>query len=202
MKLIGVCGGSGSGKTTLVQALQTELGVERLEIISQDSYYKHHPHLSFQRRCELNFDHPEAIDYKLFEEHLLLLQSGQSVKIPTYSFETHLRNDHTQHITPKEIRVVEGILIFSNPKLFSLLDYSIYIESDENTRLQRRIARDLKERGRSIEEVTSRFRDTIKPMHDLFIEPHKKNADCIFDNSENDFSKIQEFCKAIISLIK
>ncbi len=202
MTLIGVCGGSGSGKTTLVRALQNQLGADHLGVVSQDSYYKHHPHLSFEQRCKLNFDHPDAIDYKLFGKHLRLLQSGHDVEIPSYSFETHLRNDHTQHIAPKEIMVVEGILIFSNPKLYALFDHSVFIDSDENTRLQRRIARDVKERGRSTEEVASRFRDTIKPMHDLFIEPHKKTADRLFDNSANDISKIQDFCEVIISLIK
>lgn len=201
MILIGVCGGSGSGKTTLVQTLQKELGDSRVGVISQDSYYKHHPDLSFEQRCNLNFDHPNAIDYTLLEKDLLLLQSGQATDIPCYSFEKHVRTKQTQLIIPKEIILVEGILIFANQKLFSMFDHTIYIESDENTRLQRRVERDTKERGRSRQQVEERFLNTIKPMHDAFIEPHKEKADWVFDNSIQDLSKIQDFCKIILNFL-
>ena len=202
MTIIGVCGGSGSGKTTLVNGLQQQLGAKRLGVISQDAYYKHHPQLSFKDRCKLNFDHPEAIDFTLFEKHLRCLQSGQAIEMPSYSFETHLRNKHTQHIAPREIIVVEGILIFSNNKLFSLFDHSVFVDSDQNTRLDRRIKRDTQERGRSRQEVESRFKDTINPMHNLFIEPHKQKADMVFDNSAQDLNKIQDFCNLIMDLLK
>jgi uridine kinase len=197
MTLIGICGGSGSGKTTLVNALQKEIGEDRMGVISQDSYYKNHPDLSFEQRCKLNFDHPDAIDFRLFEKHLRLLQLGQSVEMPLYSFDTHLRNKQTKHISAKEYMVVEGILIFTNKKLFSLFDHSIFVSSDENARLKRRIERDIQERGRTESEVINRFKSTIKPMHDLFIEPHKKYADLVFDNSVNDFSNIEDFCKQL-----
>lgn len=202
MILIGICGGSGSGKTTLVQAIKEALGDSRVAVISQDSYYKHHSDLSFEDRCKLNFDHPDAIDYPLFERDLRLLQTGQVAEIPCYSFETHLRTKQTQYVAPKEIIVVEGILIFTHQKLFSMFDHTIFIESDENTRLKRRIARDTRERGRSRMEVETRFKETIKPMHDAFIEPHKKKADWVFDNSAQDLSKIQDFCKLILNLIQ
>ena len=201
MTLIGICGGSGSGKTTLVNALQKEIGEDRMGVISLDSYYKNHPKLSFEQRCKLNFDHPDAIDFQLFEKHLRLLQSGQSIEMPSYSFETHLRNEQTQNISPKEYMMVEGILIFTNEELFSLFDYSIFVSSDEDTRLKRRIKRDTKERGRTQLEVQNRFKSTIKPMHDLFIEPHKKHADLVFDNTAHDLSKIQDFCKHIQKFI-
>ena len=201
MTLIGICGGSGSGKTTLVNALQKEIGEDRMGVISQDSYYKNHPKLSFEQRCKLNFDHPDAIDFQLFEKHLRLLQSGQPIEMPSYSFETHLRNEQTQNISPKEYMMVEGILIFTNEELFSLFDYSIFVSSDEATRLKRRIKRDTKERGRTQLEVQNRFKSTIKPMHDLFIEPNKKHADLVFDNTAHDLSKIQDFCKHIQKFI-
>jgi uridine kinase len=181
----------------LVNALQKEIGKDRMGIISQDSYYKNHPEMSFEQRCMLNFDHPDAIDYHLFEKHLRLLQLGQSVEMPSYSFETHLRNKQTQYISAREYMVVEGILIFTNKDLFSLFDYSIFVSSDENTRLKRRITRDTLERGRTPLEVKNRFKNTIKPMHDLFIEPYKKHADMVFNNSAHDLSKIEDFCKKI-----
>ena len=200
--IIGICGGSGSGKTTLVEAAFNHLSADTVCRLSQDSYYKDNESLSFEERCQLNYDHPKAIDYDLFISQIKQLQEGKSVKAPVYSYSDHLRTDQSISIIPKPAILVEGILIFAHTPLRELFTITIFIDADDETRLRRRTARDIQTRGRTVDEVNQRFRETILPMHNAYIEPFKKESDYVFDNNEDDLSRLGSFCKLVSKLIK
>ena len=202
MNVIGICGGSGSGKTTLVQAACKHLFTDFVSVISQDSYYKNHDTLTFEERCELNYDHPNAIDYDLFVSHLNQLKAGKSIHSPIYSYSEHLRSDQFTEVFPKPVVLVEGILIFAHNRLREQFTKTIFIDAEDETRLRRRIARDIQTRGRTIDEVKKRFEDTILPMHNTHIQPHKETSDHIFDNNIDDFSRLGSFCNLVDKLIK
>jgi uridine kinase len=202
MVIIGVCGGSGSGKTTLVEAVFKDLTLDTACRVSQDSYYKHHASLTYEERCKLNYDHPDAVDYDLFISHLKQLQQGKSVQAPIYSYNKHMRTDKFVDISPRPIALVEGILIFAHPILRKLFTHTIFIDADDDTRLRRRTARDIESRGRTVDEVNQRFTQTILPMHKAFIEPFKKDSDFIFDNNIDDRSRLSSFCNLVRKLIK
>ena len=202
MKIIGVCGGSGSGKTTLVEAVREHLSTDFVSVISQDSYYKNHETLTFEERCELNYDHPNAIDYDLFVSHLNQLKEGKSIHYPIYSYSEHLRSDQFIEVFPKPVVLVEGILIFAHTPLREQFTTTIFIDAADDTRLRRRTVRDIRTRGRTAEEVKHRFEDTILPMHNAHIEPHKQTSDYIFDNNKDDLSRLGSFCKLVNKLIK
>ena len=202
MKIIGICGGSGSGKTTLVEAARTHLSVDFVSVISQDSYYKNHDSLSFEERCKLNYDHPNALDYDLFVSHLNQLKEGKSIHSPTYSYSEHLRSDQFIEVFPMPVMLVEGILIFAHTKLREQFTTTIFIDAEDDTRLRRRMARDIQTRGRTAQEVKHRFEDTILPMHNAHIQPHKETSDYIFDNNKDDLSRLGSFCKLVHKLIK
>ena len=201
MKIIGVCGGSGSGKTTLVEAVREHLPTDFVSVISQDSYYKNHETLTFEERCELNYDHPNAIDYDLFVSHLNQLKEGKSIDYPIYSYSEHLRSDQFIEVFPKPVVLVEGILIFAHTPLREQFTTTIFIDAADDTRLRRRTVRDIRTRGRTAEEVKHRFEDTILPMHNAHIEPHKQTSDYIFDNNKDDLSRLGSFCKLVNKLI-
>ena len=202
MKIIGVCGGSGSGKTTLVEAVSEHLSTDFVSVISQDSYYKNHETLTFEERCELNYDHPNAIDYDLFVSHLNQLKEGKSIHSPIYSYSEHLRSDQFIEVFPKPVVLVEGILIFAHTLLREQFTTTIFIDAADDTRLRRRTVRDIQTRGRTAEEVKHRFEDTILPMHNAHIQPHKQTSDYIFDNNKDDLSRLGSFCKLVNKLIK
>ena len=202
MKIIGICGGSGSGKTTLVEAVRAHLSTDVVSVISQDSYYKNHDSLTFEERCKLNYDHPNAIDYDLFVLHLNQLKKGKSIYSPIYSYSEHLRSDQFIEVFPKQVVLVEGILIFAHTPLREQFTTTIFIDAEDNTRLSRRMARDILTRGRTAKEVRNRFEDTILPMHNAHIQPHKETSDYIFDNNKEDLSGLGSFCKLIRNLIK
>jgi uridine kinase len=202
MKIIGICGGSGSGKTTLVEAVRAHLSTNFMSVISQDSYYKNHDTLTFEERCELNYDHPSAIDYDLFVSHLNQLKAGKSIHSPIYSYSEHLRSDQFIEIFPKPVVLVEGILIFAHTPLREQFTTTIFIDAENNTRLRRRTVRDIQTRGRTVEEVKHRFEDTILPMHNAHIQPHKETSDYVFDNNKDDLSRLGSFCKLVNKLIK
>ena len=202
IKIIGICGGSGSGKTTLVEAVRAHLSTNFVSIISQDSYYKNHDKLTFEERCELNYDHPNAIDYDLFVSHLNQLKEGKSIDYPIYSYSEHLRSDQFIEVFPKPVVLVEGILIFAHTPLREQFTTTIFIDAADDTRLRRRTVRDIRTRGRTAEEVKHRFEDTILPMHNAHIEPHKQTSDYIFDNNKDDLSRLGSFCKLVNKLIK
>ena len=202
MKIIGICGGSGSGKTTLVEAIREHLPTDLVSVISQDSYYKNNETLTFEERCELNYDHPNAIDYDLFVSHLNELKEGKSIHSPIYSYSDHMRSNQFIEVLPKSIVLVEGILIFAHTPLRDEFTFTIFIDAEDDTRLRRRIARDIKTRGRTAKEVKHRFEDTILPMHNAYIQPHKETSDYIFDNNKDDLYNLGSFCKLMDKLIR
>ena len=176
--VIGVAGGTGSGKTTLVKALMNRFG-ENITVLSHDNYYKQHNELTYEERAKLNYDHPDAFDTDLMIEHLRLLKQGVAIDCPTYDFTVHNRAEGILHIEPEKVIVVEGILIFQDLELCREMDIKIFVDTDADVRLCRRIRRDVRKRGRTIESVIDQYLTTVKPMHEQFVEPSKKNADLI-----------------------
>ena len=176
--VIGVAGGTGSGKTTLVKALMNRFG-ENITVLSHDNYYKQHNELTYEERAKLNYDHPDAFDTDMMIEHLRLLKQGVAIDCPTYDFTVHNRAEGILHIEPEKVIVVEGILIFQDLELCREMDIKIFVDTDADVRLCRRIRRDVRKRGRTIESVIEQYLTTVKPMHEQFVEPSKKNADLI-----------------------
>ena len=185
MLIIGIGGGTGSGKTTIVNQIIKELPKGRVTVISQDSYYKDLSHLTTKERTKVNFDHPDAIDFKLLGKHLKLLKENTFIEQPVYSFIEHNRTQETIHTTPKKVILVEGILLFTNPTIRALLDIKVFVHADDDERLIRRLKRDTTERGRDVNEVLTRYQTTLKPMHKQFIEPTASFADIIIPNNKH-----------------
>ncbi|WP_456151319.1 uridine kinase [Aedoeadaptatus coxii] len=177
--LIGLCGGSGSGKSTVTEQLYANTGSERCTVIRQDNYYKDQSHLSFEDRQKTNYDHPFAFDNDLFIKHLKLLREGKSVDMPEYDFSVHNRKKETIRLEPKDIILIEGILLFSEPRILKLLDMRIFVDTDSDVRILRRIKRDMKERARSLDSVIDQYMATVRPAHLQFVEPSKRYADII-----------------------
>ena len=182
MLIIGIAGGTGSGKTTVVNQILNELPNDEVGVISQDSYYHQTDNLSYEERTKINFDHPRAIDFDLLVKQLTELKNGKVIDQPIYSFVTHNRTSDTIATHPKKVMIVEGILIFNNKELRDLCDIKIFVHADADERLIRRTRRDIQERGRDINEVLTRYQETLKPMHQQFIEPTKNFADIIIPN--------------------
>ncbi len=176
--IIGIAGGTGSGKTTLTRRLKQRFG-SAVSVISHDNYYKRHDELSYEQRCRLNYDHPDAFETDLLVEHLAALRRGEAIDCPVYDFTRHNRSDETLHIAPSPVILVEGILIFAEPKLRDLMDIKIFVDTDADVRILRRVVRDVKKRGRSLESIVSQYLATVKPMHEQFVEPSKRYADLI-----------------------
>ncbi|MFA9378080.1 MAG: uridine kinase [Lachnotalea sp.] len=176
--IIGVAGGSASGKTTIVNNLK-DFFKNDIELISHDCYYKAHNEMPFEEREKLNYDHPNSFDTNLLIEDIIKLKNGIVVNRPVYSYSIHNRTDQTIPLYPKKVIIVEGILILENEQLRNLMDTKIYVDTDADERLMRRILRDIKERGRSVDSVIAQYSQTVKPMHEQFIEPYKKYADII-----------------------
>ncbi|MBR2860159.1 MAG: uridine kinase [Alistipes sp.] len=177
--VIGVAGGTGSGKSTLVKRLQEAFKNDDVATICHDFYYKAHPELTYEERTQLNYDHPDAFDTWLMVEHIKALKEGKAVECPTYSFVEHNRVEETQPVKPSKVIIVDGILIFENEELRNIMDIKVYVDTDADVRLARRILRDVRERGRSMESVISQYTTTVKPMHEQFVEPSKRYADVI-----------------------
>jgi uridine kinase len=182
MLIIGIAGGTGSGKTTVVNQILNELPADEVCVISQDSYYKETNSLTYEERTKINFDHPKAIDFELLVSHLKKLKEGIVIEQPVYSFVTHNRTLDTLLTHPRKVIIVEGILIFNNTELRDLFDIKIFVHADTDERLIRRLKRDIEQRGRDVNEVITRYQNTLKPMHLQFIEPTKNYADIIIPN--------------------
>ncbi len=182
MLVIGIAGGTGSGKTTVVNQILNNLPADEVCVISQDSYYKETTNLSYDQRIKINFDHPKAIDFDLLVEHITELKKSKIIEQPVYSFVTHNRIKDTLITHPRKVVIVEGILIFNSKELRDLFDIKIFVHADADERLIRRIRRDIEERGRDVNEVLTRYQNTLKPMHQQFIEPTKTYADIIIPN--------------------
>ena len=179
MLVIGIAGGSGSGKTTVVQAITSQLR-EKVVVIPQDSYYKDSSYLPMEERQKVNFDHPDSIDFKLLNEHLRSLKSGKSIHQPVYSYLTCSRSrTETVIVKPADVIIIEGILIFTCAELRNQMDIKIFVDADDDDRLMRVMARDILERGKTVETVIERYTKTVKPMYLQFIEPSKRYADII-----------------------
>lgn len=174
MFIIGITGGTASGKSTIVQNSISNFNENDIGVISQDSYYKQTDNLTHQERIAINFDHPDAVDFDLLTQQIISLKNNIPIPQPVYSFHTHNRTKEQIEFVPKKIVIVEGILIFNDKRLLDLFDFKIFIDADADERLMRRIIRDRKDRGRNTNEIIQRYRTTLKPMHDLYIEPHKK----------------------------
>ena len=176
--VIGIAGGTGSGKTTLMKNLITEFS-DVVTVLSHDNYYKRHDDLTDEQRCQLNYDEPAALETDLMARHLDILRRGEAIDCPVYDFTVHNRSDETIRITPKKVIIVEGILIFENKELRDLMDIKVFVDTDADVRLCRRIVRDVRERGRTLESVVEQYQNTVKPMHEQYVEPSKKFADII-----------------------
>ena len=177
--VLGIAGGSGSGKTTLAGAVLQELGDEFAAIITHDSYYRDLSHLALEERAERNFDHPDALDTDLLVRHLRQLKSGVAVQVPRYDFSTHSRMQETVLVSPRPVIVVEGILIFASADLLELLDIKVFVDTEDDLRLARRIERDTSERGRSVQSVLHQYFKSVRPMHQEFVAATKSKADII-----------------------
>jgi len=184
MLIIGIAGGTGCGKTTVVNQILKELPEGEVGVISQDSYYTDTSHLTYDERIKINFDHPKSIDFKLLVSHLEELKKNNPIHQPVYSFVKHNRTGDTILTHPRKVMIVEGILILTNPELRDMFDIKIFVHADSDERLIRRLKRDISERGRNLDEVLSRYQNTLKPMHDQFIEPMKEFADIIIPNNK------------------
>ncbi len=176
--IIGIAGGTGSGKTTLTRRLKERFG-ENVSVINHDNYYKSHDDLPFEERCRLNYDHPDSFDTDLMVEQIEALRRGETIACPVYDFTQHNRSDDTLLIAPTSVIIVEGILIFADSKLRDLMDVKVFVDTDADVRILRRIVRDVKKRGRSLESVVEQYLTTVKPMHERFVEPSKRYADII-----------------------
>ena len=176
--VIGIAGGTGSGKTTLMNNLIAEFS-DVVTILSHDNYYKRHDELTYEQRCLLNYDEPDALETDLMARHLDQLRRGEPIDCPVYDFTLHNRSDKTIRIVPKKVIIVEGILIFENKELRDLMDIRIFVDTDADVRLCRRIKRDVNKRGRTLESVLTQYLQTVKPMHERYVEPSKKYADLV-----------------------
>ncbi|MCQ2550617.1 MAG: uridine kinase [Clostridia bacterium] len=175
--LIGICGGTGCGKSTLINKIKEQFG-DQITILSHDFYYKFHD-MPFEDRKHLNYDHPDAFDTDMMIDHIKQLKAGHSIQRPVYDFTIHNRIDETVEVKPSKVIIVEGILIFENKELLDLLDIKVFIDTDADVRIIRRIMRDVKHRGRTLESVVNQYLNTVKIMHETFVEPSKKYADII-----------------------
>lgn len=185
MLIVGITGGTGSGKTTVVNKIIKKLPKEAVVVIPQDSYYKDNSDIPLEKRQEINFDHPRSIEFKLLIEHIKQLRKGEPVKQPIYSYLTCTRAKETNIVEPKDIIILEGILILADPGLRNLMDIKVYVDADADDRLSRVIMRDIVERERSVIKVLERYEKTVKPMHLQFIEPTKRYADIIVPQGGN-----------------
>ncbi len=176
--VIGIAGGTGSGKTTLMNNLIAEFS-DVVTILSHDNYYKRHDELTYEQRCLLNYDEPDALETGLMARHLEQLRRGEAIDCPVYDFTLHNRSDQTIRIVPQKVIIVEGILIFENEQLRNLMDIRIFVDTDADVRLCRRIKRDVNKRGRTLESVLNQYLQTVKPMHERYVEPSKKYADLV-----------------------
>ena len=176
--ILGIAGGTGSGKTTLTRRLKERFGDE-VSVVYHDNYYKRRDDLTYEERCAINYDHPNAFDTDMLLEHLAQLKAGKAVECPVYDFTVHNRSDKTVLVQPAPVIIVEGILIFAFPELCDLMDIKVFVDTDADVRILRRIVRDVNKRGRTLESVISQYLTTVKPMHEQFVEPSKRKADII-----------------------
>ncbi len=202
MLTIGIAGGTGSGKTTVVNNILKQLDSNRVNVLTQDNYYHYNPNLSFDERVKLNYDHPRSIDFELLIDQVKKLKAGIPIEEPLYSFITHSRTEDVTVIQPKEILIVEGILVLADPGLRKEFDVKVFVNADPDERLIRRIRRDTQERGRDLEEVLERYQTTLKPMHEEFIQPSMAYADIIVPTMKKNTVAIDVLSSVIQNTLK
>lgn len=183
--MIGIAGGTGSGKSTFTNRIKERFG-DDVTVIYHDNYYRQRDDMTYEERTKVNYDHPSALETELLIEHLKLLREGKSIECPIYDFTQHNRSNKSYTIHPSKIFLIEGILIFSDEQLRDLFDIKIFVEADADERILRRVVRDVKERGRDIENIMEQYLTTVKPMHALYVEPTKTTADIIINSGMND----------------
>ena len=190
MLIIGIAGGTGSGKTTVVNKIINSLPPGEVAVLPQDSYYKDSSHVPVEERCNINFDEPNAIEWILLRKHLEDLKAGKSIDMPTYSYLTCTRQEATVHVEPRDVVIVEGILVLTQPELRNIMDVKVFVDADADDRLIRVISRDVIERGRTAQMVIDRYEGVLKPMHQQYIEPSKRFADLIVPQGGNNIVAI------------
>ena len=199
--VIGIAGGTGSGKSTMIKKIKEEFG-DDITMISHDFYYKRHLGLTYEERSQLNYDHPDAFDTDLMIEHIKELKEWKSIERPVYDFTIHNRVDETVVVKPAKVVIVEGILIFENKDLLDLFDIKVFIDTDADVRIIRRILRDVNERGRTLDSVVTQYLTTVKLMHEQFVEPSKKQADIIVPEGGFNVVALEMLNQRIYSLLK
>lgn len=177
--IIGISGGTGSGKTTVANVILSRVGADQITVMAHDSYYRDLEHLPFDERTKINFDHPDSLETELLVDHLHKLRRWEPVEIPVYDFTSHTRTTETQHVAPRPIILVDGILIFVEPALRDMFDVKIFVDTPADVRFIRRLQRDMEDRGRSLNSVIHQYQFTVRPMHEEFVEPSKRYADVI-----------------------
>lgn len=199
--IVGIAGGSASGKTTIVNRIREQFG-DDIVVISHDSYYKAHNDLSYDERSRLNYDHPSSFDTELLIRDVMKLKNGEEVDIPVYDYAIHNRSEQTVHVVPKPVIILEGILILENKQLRDLMDVKVFVDTDADERLMRRIRRDTIERARSVSSVLTQYSDTVKPMHEQFVEPSKKYADLIIPRGGENLTGINIFTEHLKAMLR
>lgn len=201
--IIGIAGGTGSGKSTFTNRLKKEFDQD-VAVVYHDNYYRRQDEVPFEERKKVNYDHPDSLETELMVEHLKKLKNGVAVDCPVYDYSQHNRSDKFQHIEPKKIILVEGILLLADPRVRDLIDIKIFVEADADERILRRIVRDVKERGRDLDNIVYQYLTTVKPMHYMYVEPTKATADIIINSGMNDVafdivkSKIQLLLRPLL----
>ena len=206
--IIGICGGTGSGKTTVANRILESVSASEVVFIQQDSYYRNITDLPLDYRHIANFDHPDALDNDLLVNHVRRLKAGEAVELPLYDFKTHTRMNEIRHVDPKPIVIVEGILIFADPRLLEQMDIKVFVDTPDDVRFIRRLRRDLAERGRTVESVIEQYIATVRPMHMQFVEPSKRHSDVIIPEGGHNLvsidllsGKIRERLASVLSTV-
>jgi len=199
--VIGICGGTGSGKTTVTERIISALSLQSVLVLQQDHYYRDFPHLPLEQRARQNFDHPDSLDTPLLIEHIRQLREGKPIERPTYDFARHQREARTLRLDPRPAIIVEGILIFESKALRDLMDIKIFVDTDADLRFIRRLGRDIRERGRTVDSVVEQYLATVRPMHMEFIEPSKRHADVIIPEGGHNEVGIDLVIQKIRSLV-
>ncbi|WP_350344511.1 uridine kinase [Proteinivorax tanatarense] len=199
--IIGIAGGTGSGKTTVAQKVVEKIDHSKITVIEHDSYYKDQSHISFEERLKTNYDHPFAFDTDLLLDHLTKLRAGQSIQRPVYSFKSHTRLKESVIVESKKIIILEGILILEDKKIRDLMDIKVYVDTDADVRIIRRVIRDIKERERTLDSVVDQYLSVVRPMHLQFVEPSKKHADIIIPEGGENKVAIDILAAKIVSLV-
>ena len=194
---IGICGGTGSGKTTIARKIVDSVGAQNVVLVEQDSYYRNLSDMPLDERHQANFDHPDSIDSDMLVNHLVRLKQGLPVEMPLYDFVTHTRSDRIEVIEPRPVVIVEGILIFAEPRVLDLLDVRVFVHTPDDIRLMRRLKRDITERGRTFERTLEQYERTIRPMHFEFVEPSKRFADIIIPEGSNTGITVDFLCSMV-----